>query len=259
MATKFDLTGKTALVTGASGGIGRGLVLALAEAGADVFAVGRSADALTDACEAVSRAGGKASVIRADVTRLDEIESAVHRAAERSGRLDILVTCAGVQVRKPALDIAEAEWDRLMGVNLKAVFFSCQAAGRIMKAQGDGRIVNMTSLTAEIGLPHLSAYGASKGGVNQLTKALAVEWAPFGIRVNAVGPGRLRTAMTESLFQDEAVRDSFLRAIPLGRAGVPDDLAGAVVFLASDASAYITGQSLYVDGGWLAAGGSPAG
>jgi NAD(P)-dependent dehydrogenase (short-subunit alcohol dehydrogenase family) len=249
----FDLTAKTAMVTGAAGGIGQGLVTALADAGAHVVAAGRSADPRGEWSD-----DARVSIVQADVTRRDQLDEAVERIVDRRGRLDILVTCAGVQVRKPALDIAEAEWDDLMEVNLKGAFLACQAAGRVMKAQGDGRIINVTSLTAEIGLPYLAAYGASKGGVNQLTKALAVEWAPFGIRVNAVGPGRLRTAMTEPLFQDDAVRESFLRLVPLGRAGTVQDLAGAVVFLASDASAYITGQSLYVDGGWLAGGGNPA-
>lgn len=253
----FDLSGKTALVTGAGGAIGRSLVLALAQAGANVTALSRSEERLAETCAIAAQNGSRVRVVHGDVTKRSQVDDAIRGIVQDHERLDVLVTCAGMQLRKAALDIEEDEWDLLLAVNLKGVFLCCQAAARMMRLHGGGSIVNITSLTAEIGLPHLSAYGASKGGVNQLTKALAVEWAPYRIRVNAVGPGRVRTPMTAALFQDEAVRESFLRLIPLGRAGTPDDVAGAVVFFASDASAYVTGQALYVDGGWLASGGNP--
>lgn len=256
---QFSLAGKVALITGAGSGIGRGLAFAVAAAGAEVVAVGRTVQKLEETCRSIADAGGRAWFIQGDVSQRAHIEEVVSRIVRDRGRLDILVNSAGLQLRKPALEITEEEWDGLMSVNLKAVFFCCQAAARVMAARGGGKIINITSLTAVVGLPSLSAYGASKGGVNQLTKALAVEWAPLGILVNAIAPGRIRTPMTEPLFQNDTVRESFLRLIPQGRAGTPDDLAGAVVFLASDASNYMTGQTLYVDGGWLASGGYPLG
>ena len=231
------------------------MVIALANAGAEVFVAGRTHAALDATCAAIT--SGRAHPIVLDVTRPDDVASAFDRIVERTGRLDILVNAAGAQLRQPALEITEAGWDRLMAVNLKGVFFCCQAAGRHMKQAGRGRVINMSSLTGEIGLTSLAAYGASKGGVNQLTRALAVEWAAHGITVNAIGPGRIRTAMTEDIFSDAAATDRFLSRIPMARAGEPADLTGAVIFLASDASSYVTGQILYIDGGWLASGGNP--
>lgn len=254
---QFDLTGRIALITGAGSGIGRGVALALSSAGAEVVVVGRTLEKLEETRQLITELGGKAWLVRADVAQRTQVEDVVAKAVRESGGLHILVNAAGGQLRKPALEVSEEDWDSLMCVNLKAVFFCCQAAARVMSAQGGGKIINITSLTAVIGLPYLSVYGASKGGVSQLTKSLAVEWAPMGIHVNAIGPGRIRTPMTEPLFQDDVVRESFLRLIPLRRAGIPEDVAGAVVFLASDASNYITGQTLYVDGGWLSSGGNP--
>lgn len=255
----FDLSGRVAIVTGGSGGIGRDLAVALAEAGAEVVVAGRTERSLDDTCRQITTAGGRASAMRLDVTKPTEVAAAFDRVAARTGRIDILVNSAGGQLREPAFDITEEGWDRLVAVNLKGVFFSCQAAGRHMRRAGRGRIISISSLTGEIGLPRLAAYGATKGGVNQLTRALAVEWAEFGITVNAIGPGRMRTAMTEDVFKDPATAESFLSRIPMRRAGEPRDLSGAVVFLASDASSYMTGQILYVDGGWLASGGYAVG
>ena len=255
----FDLSGRVAIVTGGSGGIGRGLAIALAEAGADVVVAGRTERALAETCRQIADRGVRASSIVVDVTKPAEVARAFDRVADRAGRLDILVNSAGGQLRRPALEITEEGWDRLVDVNLKGVFFCCQAAARQMKRAGRGRIISVSSLTAEIGLPNLAAYGATKGGVNQLTRALAVEWAEHGITVNAIGPGRIRTAMTEEVFANPATAESFLSRIPMRRPGEPRDLAGAVVFLASDASSYMTGQILYIDGGWLASGGHAAG
>jgi 2-deoxy-D-gluconate 3-dehydrogenase len=255
----FDLHGRVAVVTGGGSGIGQALAIALAEAGAEVTVAGRSAAPLDETRRSIAEAGGRAFAEPLDITRPADVAAAFDRVFTRAGRLDILVNSAGGQLRRPALDITEQEWDRLAAVNLKGVFFCCQAAARHMRPSGYGRIVSVSSLTGEIGLANLSAYGATKGGVNQLTRALAVEWARFGITVNAVGPGRIRTPMTEDLFSDPLATDRLLSRIPMGRAGEPRDIAGAVVFLASDASSYMTGQVLYVDGGWLASGGHPAG
>ena len=255
----FDLAGRVAIVTGGGGDIGRDLALALAEAGADVVVAGRTESTLAETCRQIAARGVQASAIVVDVTKPDDVARAFDRVADRAGRLDILVNSAGGQLRQPALEITEEGWDRLVAVNLKGVFFCCQAAARHMQRAGRGRIISVSSLTAEIGLPKLAAYGATKGGVNQLTRALAIEWAEYGITVNAIGPGRIRTAMTEDIFANPATMESFVSRVPMGRAGEPRDLAGAVVFLASDASSYMTGQILYIDGGWLASGGYAAG
>ncbi len=254
----FSLRGKVAVVVGAGGGLGRAVSVALASAGAKVMAVGHTLSKLEDTCAEIERAGQQAWAYDADIAKPECMAEAMAWAHGQRDRLDIVVNAAGVQLRKAALDVTPQDWERMIDVNLKGVFFCCQAAAKFMTQCG-GSIINLTSLTSVIGLPSLSVYGACKGGVTQLVKALAVEWAPMGIRVNAIGPGRIRTAMTESLFEDESVRDSFLGLIPLGRPGLPEEVGGAAIFLASDASAYMTGQTLYVDGGWLAAGGNPRG
>ena len=256
-ASQFDLTGKLALVTGAGSGIGRAIAVALTNGGAEVAVLGRGSNNLEETCRIIAEQGGKAWPVQADVTKKAEIEEAFSAISPSSEGGLVLVNAAGGQLRKPALEVSEEEWEGLINVNLKAVFFCCQAAAHVMSRRGGGKIINITSLTAVFGLPHLSVYGASKGGVSQLTKALAVEWAPLGIYVNAIAPGRIQTAMTEPLFEDEAIRGSFLRLIPMNRAGLPEDIGGAAVFLASDASNYITGQTLFIDGGWLASGGNP--
>ena len=222
------------------------------------MAMGHTRPSLEETCAEINHVGQQAWTYEADISEPDNMAEAMAWAQERRGHLDIFVNAAGVQLRKAAIDVTPADWDRMIDVNLKGVFFGCQAAAKWMAGRG-GSIINLTSLTSVIGLPSLSVYGACKGGVTQLVKSFAVEWAPLGIRVNAIGPGRIRTPMTEPLFQEESVRDSFAGLIPQGRAGVPDDLVGAAIFLASDASAYMTGQTLYVDGGWLAAGGNPRG
>lgn len=256
----FDLSGRVAIVAGGGGGLGRPMAVALAEAGAEVFVAGRTQEKLDRTCNEIGAAGGRSHAVLLDLTRPLNIAVVFDDVAREAGRIDILVNCAGAQLRQNALDIDEQGWDRVIAVNLKGVFFACQAAARHMLRAEYGRIINISSLTGEIGLPRLAAYGASKGGVNQLTRALAVEWAARGVTVNAVGPGRIRTAMTEDLFADPAAAETLVSPIPMRRLGTPDDLAGAVVFLASPASSYVTGQVIYVDGGWLASGGGlPAG
>jgi NAD(P)-dependent dehydrogenase (short-subunit alcohol dehydrogenase family) len=255
MTQAHRLDGRTAVVTGGGGVIGRATALALAQAGARVLIVGRRAEPLEQTLAAVEQADGAGLTVSADVRDAGEIE----RVLDAAGACDVLITCAGVQLRKPALEIAENEWADLLAVNLTAVFLCCQRAARRMRDGGGGAIVNVTSLTERIGLPHLAAYGASKGGVGQLTRALAVELAPHGIRVNAVAPGRIETPMTADVFAREDVRRSFLARVPLARAGGPEEIGAAIAFLASPAASYVTGETLVVDGGWLASGGSPLG
>jgi NAD(P)-dependent dehydrogenase (short-subunit alcohol dehydrogenase family) len=255
MSAAHRLDGRTAVVTGGGGGIGRATSVALAQSGARVVVVGRRAEPLRQTLAVVEQAGGTGLAVSADVRDADEIE----RVLDAAGACDVLVTCAGVQLRKPALEITEQEWAELLAVNLTAVFLSCQRAAQRMREAGGGAIVNVTSLTERIGLPNLAAYGASKGGVAQLTRALAVELAPHGIRVNAVAPGRVQTQMTADVFALEEVRSSFLARIPLARAGSPEEIGAAIAFLASPAASYVTGETLVVDGGWLASGGSPLG
>lgn len=248
------LTGRVALVTGASGALGSAIARELARRGAQVVAGGRNRDALARTVEAC---GPTASALPLDVTDVAAVRRAIDGIAQVNGGLDILVTAHGVQVRKPALDVTEADWQRVIGGNLTSVFFCCQAAGRIMIARGRGRIINITSLTAEIGVPGTAPYGASKGGVLQITRSLAGEWAPYGVTVNAIGPGRIETPMTADVFAAPSAREDFLRCIPMSRPGQPSDIATAAAWLASDDAGYITGQTVYVDGGWLATGGNP--
>jgi NAD(P)-dependent dehydrogenase (short-subunit alcohol dehydrogenase family) len=248
----FDLSGRVALVTGASRGLGKAMALALAGAGADMVLAARGAESLEQTADEVQGLGRRTLIVPTDVTQVAQIERLMHRAVEHFGRLDVLIPAAGINIRGPSVDFVEADWDRVMAVNLKGVFFTCQAAGRVMIEQGSGSIITVASLTTTFGFPGIAPYCASKGGVGQLTKSLASEWAPYGVRVNAVAPGYYRTVMTEPLFQDPDFRAYIQSRIPMDRPGVPEDLGGTVVFLASDASAYVTGQVLYVDGGWTA-------
>ncbi|MEI6727040.1 MAG: SDR family oxidoreductase [Actinomycetes bacterium] len=245
-------------MTGASGDLGLAMAHALAEAGASIVA-GVAADRTYE--ESVERlrcsCGDRVVAVPTDVTSREQVRKLMSAAVDRFGSIGVLITAAGVQVRKSAEELDDDDWARVLDVNLTGTFVCCQEAMRYMAPERHGRIITITSLAAEIGIPNMAAYVASRGGIRQLTKALAVEWAKYGITVNAIGPGRFRTRMTADLFSDEVVAESFLRLIPAGRAGVPEDLAGVTVFLASDASAYVTGQTIYVDGGWLAAGGQP--
>lgn len=246
----FSLHGKVGLVTGATRGIGLALALALGRAGAAVVLLGREAGDLRAARESLEAENCEVMQVLADVTDLDATGRAVDVAGQWRGRLDLLINNAGVEETCASRDVSEPLWDRILDTNLKGAFFCAQAAARHMPAGGS--IVNLCSLTSVVGVPGAAAYGASKSGLAGLTRALAAEWAGSGIRVNGIGPGYFRTALTESFYRDEQWREGMLAKIPLGRFGRLEDLAGAAVFLCSEASAYMTGQILYVDGGYLA-------
>jgi NAD(P)-dependent dehydrogenase (short-subunit alcohol dehydrogenase family) len=248
---KFSLKNKVALVTGGGRGLGKGIALGLAGAGADVVIAARSAGELAETVKELRELGTDSASYQIDLMNVADIKNMVDWVVEKYGRLDILVNGAGINLRKPTVELTEADWDLVLGVNLKGVFFASQAAAKVMLQQGNGRIINVASLSAIMGIPTIIPYCSSKGGLVQMTKGMAVEWAPK-INVNAIGPGYFRTAMTEELFQREGWEQNALRRIPQGRTGLPSDLAGAAVYLASEASAYVTGQVIYVDGGWLA-------
>jgi len=248
----FNLDGKVAVVTGASRGLGRGFAKALAEAGALTICMARSVPDLEVTAAQIREAGGKAEVWQVDVASPSEIQTAFDHIVERYGRLDILVNNAGTEIPKEVFDVTEQDFDTIMGTNLRGLYFAAQAAARHMVRQGSGKIINLGSLASQIGLAGATVYSASKGGVLQFTRALAVELARKNVQVNAIGPGYFRTDMTEPFFQDPEHREWIENRIPMGRIGTPEDLAGTVVFLASPASDYVTGQIIYVDGGWLA-------
>jgi 2-dehydro-3-deoxy-D-gluconate 5-dehydrogenase len=251
---KFNLKGNVALVTGASRGLGRGMALALAEAGADVALVARTKSSLEEtAALAKEISDSKTLVVNADITQHSELERIVNETVKVFGRIDILLNAAGTQVRKPIFEMTERDYDYLMSVNLKSVYFLSQAAARPMANQGRGKIINVASLTSFIGINNISIYGTSKGGIVSMTRQFAIELAKYNIQVNAISPGYFITELTADLFKDPEKAKWVLGRIPIGRTGNPDDLAAAVVFLASEASNYITGQILSVDGGWLAA------
>ena len=245
----FDLTGKTALVTGASRGLGRHFALALAGAGADVAVTSRTLAALDDTVRAVTALGRRAVPVALDVREHASIQAAVAAVAAAYERIDILVNNAGCNIRKPALDVAWEDWNTILDTNLRGPFFVAQAVARHMIAAGRGRIINIGSVTSVAGYAGLAPYGASRGGIRQLTMSLAADWGPAGVTVNCLAPGWFKTAQNAVLYEDAGWVSYLSERIPLRRPGAVDDLTGALVFLASDASAYVTGQILLVDGG----------
>jgi len=249
-ATAFSLAGRVALVTGANAGIGQGIAVALAAAGADVAAVGRSEPGETG--ERVRAAGRPFIAIQADLDSAQRTQEIVQEVTGKLGPLDILVNNAGIIRRSEALDFSEADWDAVLNVNLKTVFFLAQAAARGMIARGRGKIINIASMLSFQGGIRVASYTASKSGVLGITRLLANEWAARGINVNAIAPGYIATRNTAALREDEVRNREILSRIPAGRWGVPEDLGGAAVFLASSASDYVHGAVLPVDGGWLA-------
>jgi 2-deoxy-D-gluconate 3-dehydrogenase len=250
----MHVSGKTAMVTGAGSGLGRSIALALAEAGADV-AVTELASRLESAravSDSIRSMGRKALVVTLDVTSVKGIQHAVKEVVKAFSRIDILVNNAGINIPRQALEVSEDDWDRVLDVNLKGVFFCAQAVGREMVRRGSGKIINIASQNGVVGYHDRAAYCSSKAGVVNLTRVLAIEWAQHQINVNAVAPTFVLTPLTEKMFLDPAFSSEIHRRIPLGRLGKPEDIVGAVVFLASPAADLITGHTLLVDGGWTA-------
>jgi 2-deoxy-D-gluconate 3-dehydrogenase len=250
MKNPFGLSGKVAVVTGANTGIGQAIAVALAQAGASIAAVGRSSMDETEA--KVTAAGAAFHSISADLGSIEPVGRIVGETIGRFGALDILVNNAGIIRRADAIDFTEADWDAVMDVNLKTAFFLSQAAGRHMIAKGSGKIVNIASMLSFQGGIRIPSYTASKSGLAGLTRLLACEWAGKGVNVNAIAPGYFATNNTTALREDPERNAAILARIPAGRWGTPSELGGAAVFLASDASDYIHGTVLPVDGGWLA-------
>jgi NAD(P)-dependent dehydrogenase (short-subunit alcohol dehydrogenase family) len=251
MAGQFDLTGKVAVVTGGSRGLGQCFARALAQAGADVAITSRTIDALDQTRKEIEAIGRTALPCALDTRKVETIQPMVDRVLSRFGRIDILVNNAGCNVRKPAVDMNPEDWDNVLGTILRGAFFVSTAVVRsAMIPQKWGRIVNIGSGTALFGMPGISPYCAARGGMTQMTKALAAEWAPLGITVNVLAPGWFQTPQTAILYEDPAWVASTVARIPAGRTGLPHDMDGAVVFLGSEASAYVTGQLLFVDGGF---------
>lgn len=247
------LDGQTAMVTGASQGLGRHIALALAEAGADLVLVARQADALAAVAAEAESLGRRAVFVPADLSRVDEIQRAVQAARSRCDAINILVNNAGTNVQQMAVDVTEAAWDQVMNINLKGTFFTAQAVGRLMIEQGKGgRIINIASQYGEVGFYKRAAYCSSKGGMVQLTRVLAIEWAPYGIRVNAVGPTWTDSPLARRLIEDDVMASEVPKRIPIGRMGRPEEVAAAVLYLASEGADLVTGHHLLVDGGWTA-------
>jgi gluconate 5-dehydrogenase len=249
---QFGLQGKRALVTGASKGIGLGIARALAESGADIILVARDADQLSGAAAALKDTGRKVDCAPFDLSKSESIQGWYETIVSKFGAPEILVNNAGMTKRVPAEEFALEDWDNILNLNLKSVFALSQSFARERIASGKkGKIINIASLMTAASRPGTSAYTASKGGVGQLTKALAVDWAQKGILVNAVAPGYIETPLTKPLVDDETFDAWVKKRCPLGRWGTPADLGGPVAFLASSAADFITGQTLYVDGGWM--------
>jgi 2-deoxy-D-gluconate 3-dehydrogenase len=246
----FSLEGKTAIVTGASKGIGKSIAVALARAGADVAVAARSEKELAEVADEISKLGRKVLAVPMDLFQVQDIPEKVEAIHNHFGKIDILVNNAGMNITKPALEVTEEDWDKVLDLNLKSAFFMSQAVSRYMIERSQGKIINMSSQMAFVGYYKRAAYCSSKGGLTQLTRALAIEWAKYRINVNAIAPTFIETPMTRPMFEDKNFLDDVLSRIPLGRLGKESDLLGAVIFLSSDASDLVTGHTLTVDGGW---------
>lgn len=254
MTSPFDLTGRTAVVIGATSGIGRAIALALADAGADVVPTGRRETHAMEVAGEVEKRGRRTLVTVADVNSSSSISALADLTLSTFEKVDILVNAAGITKRKPTLAVTDDEWEDILDTNLTGTLRACRVFGAHMIERRYGRIINIGSLTSLVALHEVAAYGASKAGVAALTKSLAVEWAPHGVCVNAILPGVIRTALNEGLLDGTDRGRELLTRTPMRRFGQPEEIAGAAVFLASDAASFITGHLLAVDGGFLASG-----
>ncbi len=248
----YNFKDKTVVVTGSSRGLGREIALVFSKAGANLVLASRNLEKLNLVAAEIRNEGGKALPLQVDVTNKEEVEALMDKACEKFGRIDVLINNAGVIHRAPAAQMSEEQWDETIAVNLKGTFLCSQAAGKKMIENRSGKIVSISSEKGLVGFPERSAYCASKGGIVMLTKALAVEWAPYNIQVNAIAPTYIETEMTRDVLDDPEKYQEIIRTIPMKRVSKPRDLFGAIMLFASDASSFITGQTLPVDGGLTA-------
>jgi NAD(P)-dependent dehydrogenase (short-subunit alcohol dehydrogenase family) len=245
----FHLTNKIAIVTGGGSGIGRCVAIAFSEFGARVLIADIDKKATDLVVSEIKAARGEATAIRVDVTQPNEVQEMVNLAVEAYGRIDILFNNAGINIRGPAESFSLEDWNKVIAVNLTGMFNCAQAVGKVMIQQGGGKIINTASVSAKLGHPGNLAYAAAKHGVVGMTKVMAVEWGKYGVNVNSIAPGVIKTPMTMKAFADPKKYQELVSKVPLGRLGEPDDLIGTVIFLASQASNYVTGQTIYIEGG----------
>lgn len=246
----FNLSDKAAVITGAGRGIGKALAIGFAEAGADVVLLSRTEKELLEVASTITKMGRKALPVVTDVTKPSDIHSAIERIKQEKVKVDILVNNAGMNIRSQALDVTEDEWDKIMNTNLKSAFFMSREIGALMKEQGNGgRIINISSVAGKMALRTGVAYGATKAAMIQMTKILAFEWGKYNINVNSIGPWYFETPLTKQLLTNEEYVSDILAVTPLKRIGQLPELVGPAVFLASEASSYVSGQTLFVDGG----------
>lgn len=250
----FSLQGKVALITGASGGIGRALAIGLAEAGAAIGVHGRDRERVDQTCAMIAEVGGQAAPLVTDLSAVEDCRQLIAQTQQRLGRLDILINNAATNRRKPIAEVTQADWDFITAVNLRSIYFLSQAAYPIMRDQGGGKIIHIGSINIFYGLDTVSVYGATKGGVGQLAKVMAVEWAKDNIQVNCITPGFIYTPLSAPLWADAKKARWFKARLPTRRPGRPEELVGLALMLASEASSYITGQNIIIDGGFSAGG-----
>ncbi|MDW0116214.1 glucose 1-dehydrogenase [Sporosarcina thermotolerans] len=246
----FGLNGKVAIVTGSSRGIGKEVAISLAKAGADIALIARNEEDLNEVAREIEKHGRKALSVPMDLLNINEMEDKIKKIHTHFGKIDILVNNAGINIPKPALEVTEEDWDKVLDINLKSVFFLCKTVAKYMIPNNEGKIINMSSQMAFVGYYKRAAYSSSKGGLLQLTKSLAIEWSKYNINVNSIAPTFIETPMTKPMFEDKAFLEEVLNRIPLGRLGKIEDLFGAVIYLSSSSSDMVTGHTVMVDGGW---------